>query len=80
MIGSWWVTLRGKAVGWSWCVATFHIWRIAGVWEEGVWTIGVPMGKTGTSDKYQQMKTWTASLLTWVADSRPPHGDRSNLE
>lgn len=23
MIGSWWATLRGKAVGWSWCVATF---------------------------------------------------------
>lgn len=26
----------------------FHIWRIAGVWEgEGVWKIGVPVGKTG---------------------------------
>lgn len=36
--------------------------------------------QTGISYKYQQMKTWTPSLLTWVADSRLPHGGLSNLE
>jgi hypothetical protein len=41
--------------------------------------IGVPVGKTGVSDKYQQVKIW-GTLLPWVADSRLPHGDLSNLE
>lgn len=58
----------------------FHIWRTAGVWEdEGVWKVGVPVGKTGVSDTSQQVKIWGA-LLPWVADSRLPQGDLSNLE
>lgn len=44
-----------------------------------VWEVRAPVGKTGASDKYQQVKIW-GTLLSWVADSRLPHGSLSNLE
>lgn len=51
------------------------------MWEgEGVWKIGVPVGKTGVvyQTNISKVKIW-GTLLPWVADSRLPHGDLSKF-